>query len=205
MPDKKPAKCSDCKNELTRVLVYLNGRWSRRVAELQCPNHCDLQCPQCGSKARVTRRSEDERNLYCAKCGWKGHSPDRQFSLRQIELKKLELAEASKKKERQNNLRLWRKTVPGNGTPCHECGNPLLEEFLPIRIISEELVVRKRKILCRDRFCGFKPVVHEFEDKTTYEEWTVIRQMNLKYWRPLSETCSACGQIPNQQGNCGCS
>lgn len=210
MPEK-PAKCSDCKNELTRVLVYLNGRWSRRVAVLQCPNHCDLQCPQCGGNLRATKRNKKEMSIHCRNCGWKGHSPDREFMTKQkdhqaklIAAREKARAEVKEKNAFERRQREWRTRVPAGGVPCHECGEPLLEQMFDRKILSQSLAVWKIRILCSRKGCVFKKIVHQYEGEPTREEQVLFR-MNSYERHPYSYICVACGQMPRTGGRCGCS
>lgn len=66
-------KCKNCSQVLQEVLVYKGGA-RRRSRVIQCPNHCDLRCPQCDETVRVRSISLGIKTLACRNCPWSGRS-----------------------------------------------------------------------------------------------------------------------------------
>lgn len=205
MAKSKTSKCAICGYSLERVLVYLNGRWSRRVGVFQCPNHCDLQCPHCGGKLRVTKRATQELSVHCRSCGWKGHSPDRDFTAKQAELQARLVAEKLKTQDFERRQREWRKKTPSGGSPCHECGQPLVAEMFDRKVLSESTVTWKIRIFCWRGDCTFKKIIQHHEGEPMRAEQFKFRMQSYKHKGYGSFLCPACGIRPNELGRCGCS
>jgi len=196
-------------------MVYKNGL-RRRTRVVQCPNHCDLQCPRCDGDVKVTLSRTNEKNLKCKGCEWKGHSPDRDFnyaknlSKRLASEKKIEEVEQKKRdariakaaslfaarKAKRDALRFEiMKNVDVNelrvGSECPFCNRRLVIEKTVSRSERWGFEDTRRRLTCGDVTC----------DSTMWEE-TVT--MPSEGYSEVS-ICNSCRQPIRNETVCGCS
>ena len=194
-----PGLCHVCRKDLVGIDVSKNGQPPRHRV-FQCPHHCEKNCPKCEYWLQAVIHDSNFKELICHRCGWTGQG------LTDQQLKVWKKSRAGK--ETLNRLfqlrKQWRLYEPKAGAPCHLCGRPLREAFFEPKQLSAELFTWKRRIYCAEKACDFESVVTRSRKADT-QEVLDFKRSEWKKKAPLTINCGSCGQIPNVNGNCGCS
>jgi hypothetical protein len=180
--------CRQCKTVKVSQLVYKDGAL-RRKRVLQCPNHCDLKCPQCDETLRVTSTRPKEKSLKCVNCLWNGHSPDRKFLVAQKKF--LENQRSTNIPERAViDLRV--------GSNCSHCGHGVLvaERVERVQISGSEI---KITLSCDNSSCGetFWEQIIDMSEKQ-------LITSNRRVFPGIS-VCPSCELPIRSDSRCGCS
>jgi len=186
----KNPSCRQCKTVKVSQLVYKDGAL-RRKRILQCPNHCDLKCPQCDEILRVTSTRPKEKSLKCENCLWKGHSPDREFLVAQNKKRLLENQRSTNVPERAAiDLQADEK--------CPHCGRGVLviERVEQVQISGAEI---KITLSCNNSSCGetfWEQIIDMSEKQLTTRNRQVFAGISV---------CPSCELPIRSDSRCGCS
>lgn len=192
----KVRKCPMCREPLFEKLVYKKGKWSRRTRVVQCPNHCDLKCPNCDELVTVTSTRIHERSLKCKNCGWSGHVPDRQF-IKSKDAARLKFIESASSARRTGSLsKLF-------GSNCPFCSQVLLFSKTTKPSLKSGFDDITYRLSCSSTECD--SAMWE-EIKTVPAKDLLIGDDLLKARASKIETeCQSCGQPIMYGWRCGCS
>lgn len=196
-------KCRTCRESLIENLVYKKGKWSRRTRVVQCPNHCDLKCPNCDELVRVTSTRIHERSLKCKNCEWRGHVPDRQFikskeaARLKFEVARLKFIESASSARRSGSLSKL------SGSACPSCNQALLYSKTTFPSLKSGYADITYRLECRSKDCSSM----SWEDiKTVLAESLPLGSHLPKATASKIETnCQSCGQPILYDGRCRCS
>ena len=189
-------KCRTCRETLSENLVYKKGKWSRRTRVVQCPNHCDLKCPNCDELVRVTGTRIHERSLKCKNCEWKGHVPDRRF-VKSKEAARLKFIESASGARRSGSLSKL------SGSECPHCSQALLYSKTTMPSLKSGYEDVKYRLECMSKECDS---MSWEEVKTVLAEVLPSGKDLLKPRASKIETkCQSCGQLILYDGRCRCS
>lgn len=189
-------KCPTCREPLFENLVHKNGAWSRRTRVVQCPNHCDLKCPNCDELVRVTSTRIHERSLKCKNCEWRGHVPDRQFIKSRDEERRKFIESASSARRSGSLSKL-------SGSECPFCSHVLLFSKTTKPSLKSGYDDITYSLSCSSAEC----------DSTRWEEIKTVLAKGSPFGNDLPKPraskietkCQSCGQSILYDGRCGCS
>ena len=188
-------KCPVCREPLFEKLVYKNGA-RRRTRVVQCPNHCDLKCPNCDELVRVTSTRIHERSLKCKNCEWRGHVPDRQF-IKSKDAARLKFIESASSARRSGSLSKL------SGSACPSCNQALLYSKTTMPSLKSGYDDITYRLECRSKECSS---MSWEEIKTVLAEGLPLGNHLPKATASKSETkCQSCGQPILYGYRCGCS
>lgn len=211
-------KCKNCGERIQEILVYKNSHL-RRTRVAQCPNHCDLKCPQCDSHlaTRVSRNNSSEKTLRCKNCEWRGFSPCRELFKEKAEAEEavqrardeaqMEKIKRLREKEEQRARKYCIKANQvhwKNGEPfCPHCDvhTSRVESvvFTDIRGVQRMEVSN----VCQVTGCGRSWFSHR-EVKRTVSKFG-NRSAGFYSSITFGPTCNSCGQSIRGGSVCGCS